>query len=399
MKQILLLLILAGATAISATPIEYAAPEFLQCYYDQYSYNYLNAAAVGRGHTGVGVTGDIQTAFFNPAAYKPVKPHTYIEVFFKPGIAELDEIEETENNYLQSTPFGIIGAGFAPVRGNNFGFFYAIPRCIKYYQYSRRTKSDRTIIRYPAFTEHQLTFTFNRSIIERLTAGANFSAHIYHQTDYRKYYSWDRVNTTDALFRIQPGLLWEAENWSVGISYKSPMRHDFDMTLGETYNVTIPDEFSAGLAMRFAPVAVFVDVEYIRCSKQSDAFDNKLRWKIGIEKQENRIVWRLGYIENPGVFSGEYAYPQDSGLNQNDPYNPPNDYGVVGNTDQGLVTCGFSWLLGIVDVHVGFLTDVKSNYDMTQAYMGLSLDLRTFDKFLRKIRGRDESEDGIIIID
>jgi len=397
MKFIILMIVASVAGFCIATPLEYVAPEFMQSYYDAYSFNYLNAAASGRGNTSVGVVGEIQDAVANPASFQPNRSHSYLELIFKPPVAEMNELEFTENNYHQYTPVGIVGIGLTPIKGNNLGLLYAIPRSLKYHQYTRDTKSGKTITRYPALLEHQITLTYSRILFAKLTAGVNLSTHIYRNSNYRKYYNWDKLHTTNAALRIQPGLLWKSDLWSIGFSYKSKMTQSFDMSLGEKYEVTIPDEYASGISLKLFRFTLFSDIEFIRCSSQSEKFDDKIRWKAGFEKQRGNVIWRLGYLDNPVVFEGQYAIPMSN--NPSPDSNPLLDYGKIGNTDQSFITAGFSWILGIADIHVALMKDFKGNSNMTQVYSGLSLDLGTFGGVLGDVRSKIIGNDEIIIED
>ncbi len=391
----IVLLVIVSA-AFAAERIDYAAPEFMQSIYDQFSVNYLNAEAVGRGHTGVAVTGDVYSTLINPAGFRAEKTHAYIELFLKPSITEMntevfqnnrgDEFEL--QNYSSENPFGIAGVGIHLTNEWSMGFIYACAQTLEYNSFNRPTQSDDVMEMDPSFSHIEFV-TANSFSINEFGAGLNIIVDYYSLKDYRNYWELGRDDETCYLLRLQPGVRWEKGRVSLGASYVTAVDHTFNLKYGETYDTTIPASLTVGGAYRFNELRLLADIQQEWCSGQSSDFDDRTRMMFGIEIPKAPYTFRMGCMSVPGVYEGEYSFPgtnnSNNGMQNYEIYSPKEgyDWGNIDQSDQLFITGGVSYAFASGALHVGAMADVLGDVPVTQLYMSFSLNLSSLKKHPR----------------
>ncbi len=387
-KTLLLLLVLSLVLQMVAQDrISYAAPEFMQCIYDQYSKNYLNINAMGRGNTGTAFQEGLENAGANPAGFTAECTAVHFEFIHKNNVREMNEIEFRQNDaiftyetrkrqtYQSTNPIAYAGVGFRVVDGLSAGFSYGMTQSIEYEDFTREMSDDSYYILSPSYTASRLSLTTSYAF-KQLRAGLNIHYCIYQLDDYRYYYQNNRTDATETLFRFQPGIQYDLKHFTIGASYTPKASHTFDLDNEERYDVTFPSVLSGGVVFRMKDFRASGDVEYERCSEQSSDFDDRIRWKAGIEFDYLYSTLRLGFMYVPGVFAGEYEYPDGGyGGNQN-PYYPAEgyDYGRIGDSDQAFLTAGFTMRSALGDFSFGIMTDIIGDVPVTMGMIGITLD-------------------------
>jgi len=395
MKRLLtLVMVLVAASSLAAEQIPCAAPEFIQCIFDQYSVNYLNAQAIGRGHTGVATAGGVNSVLINPASLELDAAYSYFELFLKPSIEEMNtKVFENNNNdayvsqnYISESPFGIVGFGM-PAGSLYLAFTFSTPQSLEYDSFARELNSEDEIILHPSFVRYQFATTLATRWRD-FSFGLNLLADLYSQKDYRSYWQMGRQDTSDWLLRAQAGVRWRRESLELGVAYTPAVDKEFDLDYQEEYDTTIPAVLTAGAAWRLGSVKLLADVEHQACSQQSSYYDDRIRLKFGVEKYSGPYTLRAGAMHVSGVYSGEVAFPDapDSISVQNTYYLPKEDqaYIVIPENDQLFITGGISYAFRSGDLHLGVMADVLGDVPVVQLYTSFSLNMESFKKFMKR---------------
>ncbi|MCD4828560.1 MAG: hypothetical protein K8R90_03910 [Candidatus Cloacimonetes bacterium] len=396
-RFIISLLLLTMTVALVAEGIPYAAPEFIQSIFDQFSRNYLNAEAVGRGHTGVALPGGINSVLINPASLQLDGAYAYMELFLKPNIDEMNtkpfrnsrpqDVYITQE-YNSTIPFGIVGFGMPVHPRLDMALVFAVPQSIKFDSFARETQDNGCQTLRPSFTHSQFVVT-GSSHWGDLSLGLNLLADLYIQKDYRNYWMFGREQRTDFALRAQPGIRWQHGVLALGGSFTSPATIAFDMNYDEDYNVTIPMVIAAGAACTLGSVTLAADVEHEMCSQQSDDFDDRTRLKFGAEKRQGPYTARVGVMQSPGVFAGELSFPDKPAIaegSQNSYYWPlvtdeeNHAYAVIPENDQLFFTGGLSYAFRAGDLHLSMMADMLGDVPVAQIYMAFSVNLASLKK-------------------
>ena len=86
----LAILLMVGSTGLFASGVlNFPAPQYMLPMYDNYTQNYLNCIAVGRGFTVMAAPGTIENAVNNPATLVSDNSFAYLEFIVKPPISEI----------------------------------------------------------------------------------------------------------------------------------------------------------------------------------------------------------------------------------------------------------------------------------------------------------------------
>lgn len=143
----------------------------------------------------------------------------------------------------------------------------------------------------------------------------------------------------------------------------------------EEYDTTLPGVLSAGINASYKSWRFWAETDWEGTSAQSDAYDDRLRLKFGIERTYDRFIVRTGLISNPDVWNGTYDIPQEKPMApeaQNDLYVPEYTYGEIPSTSQLLFTGGVTYSLTPGDLHLSFLTDLAGEAAMTQVFLAMT---------------------------
>ncbi len=391
-RSMLILLVLSMFLQVVALDrYQYTAPEFMQCIYDQYSRNYLNINAMGRGNTGAAFQEGVENAMINPAGFTTELTTFHFEFIHKTDMEEMnhtrfrqhDATSIYETNSLQSyqsnNPFAYVGIGFQPVNGLSVGLSYSMDQSLEYMDFTREMSDDSFYTLEPSYVQSRLSLATSYAF-NNLRLGLNVHYCIYTLDDYRYYYQNNRTDVQETAFRFQPGFQYDFKSVTIGASYMPKTTKTFDLDNDEKYDVTFPSVLTAGVLFRYKEFRAAADIEYERCSEQADDFDDRTRMKLGFEYDYMYSTLRCGFMYVPGVFTGEYDYPDGGfGGNQN-PYYPAEgyDYGLIEDNDQAFITGGFTIKSSIADVSFGIMSDVIGDAPVTMGMLGVTIDSERF---------------------
>ena len=351
------------------------------------------------GNTGVAVQGGIENALVNPATFRGGKFQLYMEGIAKGSVTEMNryypfEEEEEEGGTLRldpvdrqkfetGIPAGMIGFGFSAADYLSLGASISIPQTIRYNVLGRMLPTGAFVDRFPSMNNYQTTFTMTGHIDERLNVGLNVIYNYYTFNDVRLIAPhFDRVSFNQGVFRFQPGILYSTNRISVGASYKFAAEEEIGVGNQEpyyqVYDTHFPAVLETGLAYNYSDdVTIALAFEYEQTSNQYEGFDDRLKLKLGIEKRFDDYQIRGGLVSIPGIYEGAFAIPEDDDTPEGDfIFDPlPYDYGVVGKTDQLLITGGFTYFMRDVDFNLAFAKDVLQNFDLFQIVLSVNIKL------------------------
>jgi|GEM_PF-1434715 len=402
MRIILLTILLSLCLANLAgydeeNPPDHIAPDFLASFYDHYSINLLNARSLGMGSATVAIQGGIENALTNPAAFKADQFTIYFEVMGKGSTTEMNSYEKYEEpeedrryemgvaesqNLEAGIPAGILGFGFSPAHYLSVGASFSIPQTIRYNILERRLPTGAFVDRFPSMINYQTTMTMTGHIDE-LSIGMNLIYNYYTFRDMRLIAPhFDRVRYEKGVFRFQPGALYSTDRFAFGATYTLAAEEEIRMGNQEPYyhiyDMHFPASFEAGTSYQYSEdIIVALAFEYELTSNQYENFDDRLKMKIGFEKEFEDYSLRGGLISSPGVYEGAFAIPVDEHTPPGDfIYDPlPYDYGITGKTDQLIITGGFTYYLRDADLNLAFAKDVLQNIDLFQIVGSVNLRL------------------------
>jgi len=373
---ILFVLLLILSANLFAEPLNFVAPQFLQSYYDHYSNNYLNAISAGRGHTGVGLVGNIENALQNPAAFTTDHSQMYFEIFIKPPITEINKLQD--QHYESLVPIGMWAYGFKVGEHFCLGANYSEPQSIEYNSFSIDLTTGDLVFRYPSYYLYQLTATGNYEW-KNLRIGINLINQMFSFKDQIFLGSalFDRVDHTDYALRFQPGLFYQYKNSSIGASYIPTTKHSFDLQY-QTFDTTLPSQLNAGIGINYKASRFASDINFLKCSEMSDKFKDRLTVKAGIETDYHKYTLRCGFMSVPGVWKGIYNIPSV-------PFEDPADSvyyvpgsGLIKETAQSMITGGFTWHSDFVDFTMAFVQDIQHNVNYTEVFGSMSINISKF---------------------
>ena len=378
-------------------PPDHIAPDFLAAFYDHYSVNLLNASSLGMGGATVAIQGGVENAMTNPAAFKTDQLTIYFEGMGKSSTREMnsyleyeepEEIKRSEREAAESQKFetgipaGILGMGLSPAPFMSLGVSLSIPQTIRYNILERRLPTGAFVDRYPTMVNYQTALTVTGHIDE-LSIGMNVIYNYYTFREMRLIAPhFDNVRYEKGVFRFQPGAFYEKDRFAFGVTYTFAAEEEIRMGNQEPYyhiyDMHFPASFEAGTSYRYSDdLTVALAFEYEMTSEQYGQFDDRLKMKIGFEKQFEEYALRGGLISIPGVYEGAFAIPIDEHTPPGDfIYDPlPYDYGVVNKADQLLITGGFTYYLNDIDINLTFAKDVLQNMDLFQIAGSVNLKL------------------------
>ncbi len=386
--HIMSIFLLIISISLFADPMGFVAPQYLQSYYDNFSNNYLNAISAGRGHTGVGLTGNVENVLQNPAAFTTDHSQLYIEIFIKPPVSEFNKYQDQQ--YESLVPIGIFAYGFHAWKHFNFSMNYSTPQSIEYNVLSLELNTGDIIFHYPSYYLYQITATGNYEW-KNLRIGLNLLNEIY---SFKDQVTWgtailDRVDHMDYALRFQPGLYYKYKGVSIGTSYMPSTQHTYNFRY-QSYDVTLPSQFNAGIGLTYNVTRFATDINLTNCSEMSDQFKNRLDFKAGMETDYHKYTLRCGFMSIPSVWQGAYILPiynVPGGLVTN----LPDSVGMIRSTAQSMLTGGFTWHSELADLTVAFIQDVQNKANYTSVFGSISVNLNKLS-IKRIIPGDKEKE-------
>lgn len=403
MKSILLIVIagLLFCPAVRADEDEgvHIAPGYLASFYDYYSNNWLNTRSLGMGSSTIAVSGGIQNALLNPASFRADDVTLYVEALMKDRVREqnnyVKEKEQPggsieriklsdERNYLDSNiPAVYLAMSYSPDEILSLGASFSMPQMVRYNLFGRLLKTGAYYDRYPTMINYQTMLTLNTHF-NNLNLGLNTIMNYYSFSEYRVENTFDKVNFGEVVFRLQPGILYQQDNFSVGAAYKLPAKKSFEVgnipakIYQEYEDVTLPGLLEFGAAMRYRNYLLSGAVRYEQTSNQYEQFDDRVTLKLGTEISLDQYYLRGGMIYFPQVYSGRHDTVSGERVTDEDypfEFDVQYDYLEVRESDMLLLTAGFTYPLPQgVDFSIGAAADVSGNVGLFQ--LSASFDIK-----------------------
>ncbi len=392
MKRMLLTALVCAIGLLSAQYLEFPAPWYLNSFYDYYADNYIGTKDAGRGYTGTSVMGNIDNVYLNPAAFKTDCFHVYYEMNAK---MPYDEINKNATGDLTSpSALGMVGVSSQLMKNLNVGFSYAI---LKSAQYDRirvelMQAPGNYVFRDPTFMDKALTLSASYQLND-FSFGINVINHIYDFQDYVIYGSYPfAINDfRENIVRLQPGFYWSDGKIAAGLSYTPSTNHEF-ATDYITYDTTLPSVLNSGVSLQLNKLLLALEMTNEFCSEMDSAFDDRINLKAGLEYKVDSYTYRVGYIKRSEVWNGNFAIPtyytpDDNG---NIEYEVDEIFGfedgLVGNTEQNLVTIGFGWESEFFGLDGALTQDVTGDAGNTQLHLGCFMNLDPIFNVVLKTR-------------
>lgn len=383
---LLILILLFGLNSVllaQQDSLDFPAPQYMLPFYDHFSQNHLNVDAMGRGFTTMAVLGKAENAVNNPAALSSDKSAMYMELTIKPPIEEINEPDSMM--YSSPIPFGLIGLSGRIYKELYGAISYNVPKSLVYDNFSIEILQGNDVVtRYPTYYLHQVTATLAGNI-GKLRLGLNIQNQFHQFNDIIVFQTFDRIDKTYYVSRIQPGILYQWDNLRVGAAFLPETTVKMDIRYTE-YDVTLPMKISGGIKAEIIGSNISADVDWEQFSKMDSKFDDRLTLKAGIEKRVRNYTYRAGLISFPGVYQGPYRLPF---YNSTEPdhqlwWNSIARGGIIGDTDQLYATIGLTYHFEGGKLSLGLMRDVLDHVPTTQFAMALGFNLDTLKgkKFL-----------------
>ncbi len=305
MRKIFLILMVILPIMIFAEASNFVAPEFISSIYDTYSKNYLGADISSMGNTGASRLGNITHGLLNPAALDSKNIEISFELLSKKNKREFDN--NRDQRYQSYAPVGLAGISFSPIKNWSTGFSVSVPKSILYDDFHWTLPTIQKIIKRPAFKETDFTFT-NSYKFSSLSLGLNLILTNYYYENYGEYWSFEYLELNKNFMKFQPGIYYSYNNFSFGASYIFKTEQKFNMG-EEKYNTTIPSKFTAETTYSLDNLSVSAGLDFEKTSEQSQLYDDKIQYKLGMKIPLNKTNLRLGFFSSPAIFSGDVLYP------------------------------------------------------------------------------------------
>jgi hypothetical protein len=310
MRRLTLLLLftvyLAALLCQNAPSINLPLPQFINPFYDSFSKNYLGATALGRGHTGAAYLGDVSGVNLNPASLLPDSTSISLELDIKPPVEASGY--PSYANYSTRVPFGMAALSGKLSDNMNAAIIYSVPKSIYLDDFSIIINQGNGIVqRFPSY--YQFQFTANAAYHKApWHLGLNLHNQLHYIDDPIFLHTFERIRDYRYALRVQPGVIYSGNKLSIGISAMPPQKFGWDLKFAE-YDVLQPLWLNGGISINKDENRYLFDAEFEQFSKISDNFEDRLMLKAGYEKDMGRIVYRLGYLYSPEVYSGGILLP------------------------------------------------------------------------------------------
>lgn len=380
---IIVVMLLCGSLFAQQDYLTFPAPQYMLPLYDNYTKNYLNAEAMGRGFTSAAIRGKVENAVNNPATLVKDKSFLYMELVIKPPIREFNE--EQEQMYTSPVPFGLFGWSGTLFKDYRFAVSYNVPKSIVYDNFTIETmQGNDYVTRYPSYNLHQFTTTIAGNW-GNLCLGLNLHQQLHQLEDVTVFYAFDRIDKILYASRVQPGILLGLAQVDVGMSLtlETPISADLKYV---QYDTVLPMELSTGLSYRWGNNVFSADFDWEQCSSMDSKFNDKTTFKAGFEKRIRNTTYRIGAMHSTSVYSGKYLLPalENPTDEQHMWWDSSSREGTIKDKEQMLATGGFTYHFKSGKLVLGIMQNVSSTAPTTHFAMSLGFDLETLKgkKFL-----------------
>ncbi len=310
MRRLILILLftvyLAALLSQTAPYLNLPLPQFVNPFYDSFAKNYLGATALGRGHSGAAYLGDVSGVNLNPASLLPDSTSLSVELDIKPPVGASGY--PSYANYSSRVPFGMASLNSKLSDDISAAIVYSLPKSIYLDDFSIMINQGNGIVqRFPSY--YQFQFTANAAYHKApWHLGLNLHNQLHYIDDPIFLHTFERIRSYRYALRVQPGLIYSGEKLSIGVSAMPPLKFNWDLKFAD-YDVLMPLWLNGGISILNKDNRYLFDAEFEQFSKISDSFENRLILKAGYEKDMGRMVYRLGYLYSPEVYSGGIRLP------------------------------------------------------------------------------------------
>jgi len=372
---IIIILLLPMAILLAETPepgYQFNLPQYMSPIYDSFSRSYLNVYALGRGNTGLTHFGGSEQALSNPAGLRAPKSVMHLETNIKFPMQEIEQYGDARYHY--PVPFGIFG--FARDINQKFsaGISYNIPKSIYYDEFDIvMIQGGYLLKRQPRYYLHQVsgTLAYHR---DNWHWGLSLHNQVHQFEDITFLRSFDRVGKFKYLLRPETGVIYQAKPVSIGLKYLPPSSFEME-TDYQNFDTTLPQVASLGLNYDTGKRNYSLEAEYEQTSQVDSAFDDRIILRSGYEVRIRNYAYRIGFSNFPSVFKGKAQYPVNNNPNadQAPVWNNVQTYSMIEDSDQYLLSFGFSFYHKYGNISGATVFDVARKTKMAQFQIALTM--------------------------
>ncbi|MFO7659491.1 MAG: hypothetical protein R6V77_01140 [Candidatus Cloacimonadaceae bacterium] len=260
-----------------------------------------------------------------------------------------------------------------------------VPKSLYYDNFTVNTMQGAdTVTRNPSYHLHQITGTLAYPL-GNLKLGLNLHNQFHSFQDIIVYQTFDRLDKTFYVLRVQPGAIYEWKDLNLGLAVTPPAKKEMDIKYAN-YDVTLPLKVSAGANYAYTNNKFLAEAEWEQFSAMSSSFDDRLTLRLGYEKRIRDVIYRAGLTSVPAVYQGAYKLPVLETTNQEQLlwWQNVSRGGYIEKTDQLYLTAGFTYHFKGGRLTLGLMQDVLGKVPTTQFAMALGFNLETLKgrKFL-----------------
>jgi hypothetical protein len=396
------LLAVFSFTTLFANNYEYNAPEMMQSAYKPYSQNYPYAETLGKGNTGIAEQGGLAYLTRNPASLKLNSTALKFGFLVKTSTDSMIE-EESFRSYRNEPIIGMAMLGFPINDFLTFAASYTQSKSIQMSQIKVFHFTNHATVFEPTYSQHDMALTLSHDA-GPFQLGLNFLAEyhsLYEQRNYQSIYA--NLKDSDVAMRFQPGIRYEYENLSLGLTYKSEGNTDIELltwkpvnseeVLTQNYDVTIPMEIAGGISYRHSETLKYnLEAEFIETSAENPANDDLLNLRLGIEKQSGNYFYKLGFMHLPQAYSGNITVPNyepeidkyNTQLDSKPGFVTLNPNLTIKENDQEVLTAGFGYDYGYGRFDLALFSDLKSENSPIEIAMTFGFNVSKINKNFRE---------------
>jgi len=383
-----LMLLMAGFALAQAEPdsIDLPMPQFINPFYDSFAHNYLGTAPAGRGQTGVGFPGGLETTLLNPAAYIPEKASIAVEALIKPPVDVSGFPVTYSSKFATRIPYGLVGVG-GKLGGKFTGaVIYSQPAALMMDDWSIEMNQGAYLLqRYPKYYLHQITASVGYHL-SSLHFGLSVHNQFHYMDDVPFMRTFERIEDIKYIPRFEPGILLVGDSGNVGMSVTPPVKTTWDLKYAE-YETILPLKVAIGTALKHGPRTFLLDLDWEQFSVIHRDYADRLRVKVGFEYKHKKIDYRLGYIYAPQVYEGYYNIPVNTSAeaDSSNAWDGVVTFTTVDPNTQHLLSAGFTYNHKYGTISGSVIQSVSKDTPLTQIGLALSFYLEAFKSkdFLR----------------
>lgn len=378
-KHLLIAIILLAGLLYAQEEVfhSFPLPQLMNPIYDGFTKNYTVSSAAGSAFSGISKMGGVQQIILNPAAAMMDEASVYLDLSIKPPLSEIDNTFGA--SYTSPIPFGMFAVGGRLNEKLNAALIYSVPKSIVYDDFSMELGQGISIMqRYPTYYLHQITANIAYHQ-DKLNVGLSLHNQIHYLDDILILRTFDRIRRMEYVLRPELGMLYSSDLIGLGFTIIPEHKLKIDTPYYD-YEGVLPLQIAGGMSFTKDNHSISLAAEFEQNSEASDAYDDRLSWRAGYEIRIRRFTYRIGYINHPGVFEGDFIYPANPypGEDESLYWNDVPIGGTIANADQHLLTAGATLHHKAGTVNVSVIQDIADNLPLTQINLSLSMYLRTF---------------------